>query len=81
MKSNRLQLLLLMILTIALLGTLTHTISAQEFSAGAKLVGTSPFLFAEAKLWILSLELGAGLASNDSGDPEYGYETGPIDFS
>ena len=52
--------------------------SAQQFGAGAKLVGTTPYLFTEAKLWIFSVELGAGISSSDS--TPTGYENTPIDI-
>lgn len=35
----------------------SQVVAAQEFSGGAKLVGTTPFIFAEAKLWVLALEI------------------------
>lgn len=81
MKIINLKIAILVLLLVALLFLVAQSTSGQELSGGAKIVGTSPFVFAEAKLWIESVEIGAGLASNDSGDSEYGYETGPIDFS
>ncbi|MFP4588813.1 MAG: hypothetical protein ACOCZX_06030 [Candidatus Bipolaricaulota bacterium] len=54
-------------------------ISAQEFGAGGKLVGTSPYIFSEAKVWIFAAELAVGL---DNSNPYSGeHREGSLLFS
>ncbi|MBS3788782.1 hypothetical protein KGY79_11365, partial [Candidatus Bipolaricaulota bacterium] len=79
MKSSRFRLILLIIFTVVLLGSVPHTISAQELGAGAKLVGTTPFIFAEAKLWIFAAEVGVG--PNMAESAPTGYEKEPYNLS
>ena len=79
MENYKLKAVLLIFILFASFIPFSQITSSQELSGGVKLVDTTPFLFAEAKLWILSIELGAGLGSSNSASQ--GYDTGPIDFS
>ena len=79
MKNYKLKAALLILLLFTSFIPFSQITSGQELSGGAKLVDTTPFLFAEAKLWILSVELGAGLGSSNS-TPQ-GYDTGPLAIS
>lgn len=78
-KGKGKSLILVTLLFLSLLLIFSQSTNCQELSGGAKLVGTSPFLFAEAKFWVLSVEVGAGLT--DTANSNYGYEPGPVDFS
>lgn len=80
MNPSKAKVILLTLFIFTLLFPCSQITSGQEISGGAKLIGTSPFLFAEAKFWLLSVEVGAGLSPMDTEDPNY-EEPSPIDFS
>ena len=79
METYKLQVALLALLVMAFIFPLSQITSGQELSGGAKLVGTTPFLFTEAKFWILAAEVGVGLSNSDTAPSEY--EESSIDFS
>ena len=67
------------LLIVLLLLPYSQVAVGQEFSGGAKLVDTSPFVFTEARFGIIAVELGAGLVSPD--DVPAGYEESNIEIS
>ncbi|MFB6291482.1 MAG: hypothetical protein ABEJ25_07155 [Candidatus Bipolaricaulia bacterium] len=79
MKPSKTKVILLTLLVFTLLFTCSGMTSGQELSGGAKIVGTSPFVFAEAQFWVLAVEVGAGLSFTDTANS--GEETNPVDFS
>ena len=80
MNKAKVKLLLLILLVLALFISYFQVTLSQELNAGAKLIGTSPVVFAEAKLWIFSLELGVGpnLSADTSVSP---YDNSGINYS
>ena len=79
MESRSAKSIVFILLVFTFLLPLSQVTGAQELGGGAKLVGSSPFLFAEAKFWLLAVEIGVGLSGTDSAP--VGYEESSIDYS
>ncbi|MBS3813095.1 hypothetical protein KGY64_04645 [Candidatus Bipolaricaulota bacterium] len=76
-KVSLIALLLSLLLVFLLAGS--QSTYAQELGLVGKLVGSTPFVFAEAKIWILAAEIGLG--PNLSSETPSGYERSPVDIS
>lgn len=81
MKPTKMKVILLTLFVFALLLPCSSTMIGQEFSAGAKLVRATPFVFAEARFWLFSVQVGAGFSSQAGEDPANGYQESPVEVS
>lgn len=81
MGNGKARVTLLTLLVLIFLIPISQVAPAQELRAGAKLIGTSPFLFAEAKFWIFAVDVGIGPSSADQTDSYSGYEPSPVVYS
>lgn len=59
-KSKLLALAIVALIVVSYSLCYSRSVSAQELGAGAKFVDERSYVFAQAKLWILSVELGIG---------------------
>lgn len=80
-KNSRSKGIVLTLLILIFLIPFSQVTTSQQLGEGAKLAGNTPFVFAEAKFWILAVDLGVGLSSTEATDSNYGNEPSPIDFS
>jgi len=71
MKTKGFKITLFALLLLAFLIPNSQATSGQKLSGGTKLVGTTPFVFAEAKLWLIAIQLGVGPNFSSPTNPAY----------